>query len=168
MNFPFKIPLLTGHEINKIMDLRMSGSNLCDHCTHFYSLPEPFLENLVRETTDQRLIYGFPEQIFEKVSRERALPAVLRARSVPNNATRFLVLFRDLSARFWMEISLLNTSKTITTLDMKKDFVDKIYLSVQERKSWCFICCWNTSDLESILNRLHPDILQLWIWQNMN
>ena len=67
-----------------------------------------------------------------------------------------------------MEISLLNTSKTITALDMKKDFVDKIDLSVQERKSWCNVCCWNTSDFKYILNRLHPGILQLWIGQNMH
>ena len=48
----------------------MSGSNLCDHCTHFYSLPEYFLENLFWETTDQPLICGFPDQIFEKRFRE--------------------------------------------------------------------------------------------------
>ena len=103
-----------------------------------------------------------PILIFKKMFRERAFLAQLRGRLVPDNATRFLVLFRDLSVRgFWMEFSLLNTFKTITTLDMKKDFVDNIDLSVQERKSWCFVGCWNTSDLESVLSRLHPDIFSI-------
>ena len=104
----------------------------------------------------------YRSRIFEKVFREGEFLAQLKGRSVPNNATRFLVLFRDLSARgFWMEISLLNTFKTITALDMKKNFVDNTDLSVQERKSWCFVCCWNTSDLEFVLNRLHPGIISV-------
>ena len=104
----------------------------------------------------------WPIQIFKKMFRELINRDTLRGRLVPNNATRFLVLFRDLSVRgFWMEISLLNTFKTITALDMKKNFVDNTDLSVQEWKSWCFVCYWNTSDLEFVLNRLHPNIISV-------
>ena len=69
---------------------------------------------------------------------------------------------------FERKIHFWTLLKQLLHLIWRRILVDKIYLSVQERKSRCFICCWNTSDLESILNRLHPDILQLWIWQNMS